>query len=103
MRDPELKLYRLAPIPLAAPPPPGPDEALRAEVRAAVKRRMDEIIRGVLAETAEERDVREELAKAGTVALNARASACYRRLVRNGMDSIKAGQVVLRAVQEASK
>ena len=99
----ELKLYRLAPIPLAPAPPPGPDEALRAEVRAAVKRRLDEIIRGVIAETAEEREVREELAKAGTVALNARAAACYRRLVRNGTDSIKAGQIVLRAVQEASK
>ena len=114
MRSPELKEYqmagtaplkvhRLAPIPLREAPAPTPDEKLRAEVREAVKRRIDEIIRGVMAETAEEREVRDELATAGTVALNARAGACYRRLVKNGMDSIKAGQIVLRAVQEASK
>ena len=121
MSSPELKEYRmagtapmqvhrLAPIPLreaperaAAPQSPGPDETLRTEVRAAVKRRMDEIIRNVLAETTEEREVRDELAKAGNVALNARAAACFRRLTRNGMDSIKAEQVVLRAVQEASR
>ena len=95
------KVHRLAPIPLREQAAaPTPEEQLRAQVREAVRRRMNEIIVGVLEATAEEREVRAELARAGSVALNARAGACYRRLVKNGMDSIKAGQVVLKAVTE---